>query len=153
MREFDEAGLWLAKAQGSIFEESLERYSGSSPIFIRNYMYAEETFNVDRFDEFDSAKIIFELNKKRLDIGKIKYSNDVIYWIGYIYRYWVYVYETNSIRIYKIANADEMSKYYRAYHTMDPKFAIDRILEDKNINEPMTYERQLELFKKSRNMK
>lgn len=146
MRQFDELGLQLAKSQGNMFEESLSRYEGSSAIFIRNYMFSDEVNKVDRLLEFDSTSIVNSLDKRNLNIGTYKYSPESIYWIGYIYRYWAYVYETTSKRIYKIANADEMHKLYNVYHTMDPKAAINRILEEKNIDIDKSYEKQYELY-------
>lgn len=146
MREYDELGLQLAKSQATLFEESLLKYKGSSAIFIRNFMYSTEVEKVDRYLEFNSSDIINSLNNKDLTIGKNKYSPEIIYWIGYLYRYWAYVYEISSKRIYKIASADEMRKLYKTYHTMDPKVAINRILEEKGINNDNSYERQYELY-------
>lgn len=150
MREFDYTGLQLAKAQGNFFVESLQRYSGSSAIFIRKFMYLNESKQIDDYLVFDSARIVEELSDARLDLGKDKYDKDVIYWIGYIYRYWSYVYEISSKRIYRTINAEEMSKLYYVYHTMDPKKAIDTILETKGISYEMSFEAQYELFKRIR---
>lgn len=146
MRKFDELGLQLAKSQANLFENSLLKYKGSSAIFIRNYMYSEEVEKIDRYLEFNSTNIINNLNNKNLSIGKNRYSPEILYWIGYIYRYWTYVYEMSSKRIYKIANADEMKKLFKVYHTMDPKTAINRILEEKGINEDNSFDKQYELY-------
>lgn len=147
MRKFDELGLQLVKSQANIFEESLSRYKGSSAVFIRNYMYSEEVGRIDRYLEFDSTKINNNLNRRNLDIGTIKYSPETMFWIGYIYRYWAYVYEYSSKQIYKICNADMMNKLYGPYHTMDPKAAIDRILEEKGLVVDDSYEKQYEKYK------
>lgn len=147
MRDFDELGLQLAKSQGNLFEESLLKYKGSSAIFIRNYMYSEEVSKIDKYLEFDSTNIINSLSRRNLDIGTIKYSPEIMYWIGYIYRYWAYVYEYSSKQIYKIANGDMMRKLYKAYHTMDPKIAINRILEEKDLVIDDSYEKQYEKYK------
>lgn len=148
MREFDDLGLQLAKSQANLFVESLSNYKGSSSVYIKNFMYSKEVANIDRNLEFDSAKITEELNKKKLSYGSKKYKEDVIYWIGYIYRYFAYVYEISSKQIYKIINADEMNKLYKVYHTMDPKFAIDRTLEYKEINLDKSVEYQYDLYRK-----
>ena len=91
MKEFDSLGLQLAKSQGMLFEESLTRHKGSSVVFIRNFMWSKEVWYVDRHLEFDSARILESIEDKRLDIGKVKYSHNEVYWIGYIYRYWAYI--------------------------------------------------------------
>ena len=148
MKDFDIIGLHLAEDQANLFVESLHRYTGSSSIFIKRFMYSKEVANVDRDNVFDSAKILSELEKKSLSYGTTKYEEDIIYWIGYIYRYFAYVYEIPSKRIYQIVNADEMRKLYKAYHTMDPKFAIDRLLEAKNIKLDKSPEYQYQLYKR-----
>lgn len=148
MKEFDIIGLHLAEDQGNLFVESLSKYKGSSPIFIRRFMYSKEVAIIDRWNIFDSAQILSELEKKSLSYGTQKYDEDVIYWIGYIYRYFAYVYEIPSKRIYQIINADEMNKIYKVYHTMDPKFAIDRILEEKEISIDKSQDYQYQLYKK-----
>ena len=41
-----------------------------------------------------------------------------------------------------------MRKLYKTYHTMDPKFAIDRLLEAKNIKLDKSPEYQYQLYKR-----
>lgn len=147
MKEFDRTGLKLAKAQANLFLESLSRYSGSSSIFIKRFMYSKEVMNVDRNNIFDSSKILLELESKNLSYGTKKYQEDIIYWIGYIYRYFAYTYEIPSKKIYEIVKPDEMNNMFVAYHTMDPKFAIDRMLEAKKINIEDSPEYQYQLYK------
>ena len=53
--------------------------------------------------------------------------------MGYIYRYWAYTYEITTKEIYKIIKAKELRSLYFPYHSLDPKVAIERILESKNI--------------------
>lgn len=148
MREFDSKGLKLAKGQAYLFENSIKRYKGSSAIFIRSFMYSKEAQKIDRTLELDSASIIYSNNSDYLSKGTEKYEPDIIYWIGYIYRYWAYTFEMSSKQIYKIANAETMRSLYFAYHTMDPKFAIERILEEKEINIDKSFEYQCQLYKK-----
>ena len=148
MREFDSAGLKLAKVQGQLFEDSIKRYKGSSAIFIRSFMYSKEAQKIDRTLVLDSASIIYSSNSDYLSKGTEKYEPDIIYWIGYIYRYWAYVFEMSSKRIYRIANAETMRNLYYAYHTMDPKAAIERILEEEEININKSLEYQYQLYKR-----
>ena len=83
------------------------------------------------------------------------YSKDLIYWIGYIYRYFVITYELTSMQVYKIVKPKELKGLFLPYHTMDPSQAIERILEAKGLftDEKMELERQYEIFKRIRNKK
>ena len=57
------------------------------------------------------------------------YSKDVIYWIGYIYRYWHYYTEESSKAIYKQASVEIMKRNYLMFHTMAPEVAIEDLKE------------------------
>ena len=65
--------------------------------------------------------------------GKIKFSVNEMYWIGYIYRYLSYVYQIDSKNAYKIIKGTELRHLFFAYHSLAPMNAIDRILEAKSI--------------------
>ncbi|MDD7282012.1 MAG: antitoxin, partial [Erysipelotrichaceae bacterium] len=65
--------------------------------------------------------------------GKIKFSVNEMYWIGYIYRYLSYVYQIDSKNAYKIIKGTELRHLFFAYHSLDPMNAIDRILEAKSL--------------------
>ena len=136
MREFDETGLKLCTAQASLFHDSAELFKGSSKVFIRCFMNSPQCVLIDRHMLFDRAQIISELSEKYdIDRGRIRYNPKIMHWIGYIYRYWSYVYELPSKRIYKIIAADELAGLYYAYHSLDPKNAIERIYEAKHLTE------------------
>ena len=58
-----------------------------------------------------------------------KYSPEVLYWIGYLYRYWACTRSEQSKRIYRQAPAKTMKRNYMAFHTFDPDVAIDDLIE------------------------
>ena len=63
------------------------------------------------------------------------FSADVIYWIGYLYRYWHFYTGEDSAKIYKQAPVETMKRNYMMFHTMDPTLAIEdlkEIYEQKN---------------------
>ena len=60
------------------------------------------------------------------------YSKDILYWIGYLYRYWHFYKNESSVKIYKQAPAKIMKRNYLIFHTMAPELAIDDL---KEINE------------------
>ena len=62
-------------------------------------------------------------------------SKEIMYWIGYIYRYWSYTYQKTSKQIYKFIKPKELRSLYYPYHSLDPAQAIERILEAKGVDE------------------
>ena len=53
----------------------------------------------------------------------------MLYWIGYIYRYWHYYSGEKSERIYRQAPVETMKRNYMMFHTMDPALAIEDLKE------------------------
>lgn len=136
MREFDDKGLQLSVQQASMFVEMNKSFLGSSYAIIKAFMNSEVAFRIDMDLIIDSSKVLYELsNYKLINKGKQKISFDVIYWIGYIYRYWTYVFEVSSKETYSIIGPEELEELYGAYHTLDPKAAIERIYDSKNIKQ------------------
>ena len=62
--------------------------------------------------------------------GKV-YSEELIYWIGYIYRYWHYVTGKSSKEIIKLAPVKMMKQNYERLYMMAPEEVIG-ILKEKN---------------------
>ncbi len=139
MREFDSDGRLLCKIQASIFEDSL-KIPGSSAIFIRRFMNSAVAGSMDDKSYLNlssNIETVFEdLNREygETEYGKIKYSSNELNWIGYLYRYWAYVFEWSSSKIFKTVNGREMHSIYLAYHSLDPEQAIARIAESKGID-------------------
>lgn len=146
MRQFDSKGLELAKEQGRLFAQSITSFNGSSSSFAKTFMNSYSCEIIDRNFIFNIDDILFELNNKKLvNIGKNKIHYDVMYWIGYIYRCWSYVYEETSRNIYKNINCEDLAKLYEPYHSIDPLNAIERIRDAKNIRSKLS---QKDLYKK-----
>ena len=82
----------LCQAQAKIFENSVSKTNYSSLIFIRRFMYSTIAKSMDkRVYLYQSDSITDALNTINEEFGessygKIKYSEDQMYWIGYIYR-------------------------------------------------------------------
>lgn len=68
-------------------------------------------------------------DEKRLSTEGEKYPPDVLYWIGYVYRYWACTRGEKSRQIYRQAPAKTMKRNYPAFHTFDPEVAIDDLIE------------------------
>ena len=157
MKKMDSDGILLCELQGATFELSLEKIETSSLIFIRRFM------NSDVVKLFDNGSILqtnlqpqdiieyIEEEYHELKYGKEKYTNNEMYWIGYLYRYFSYTYELSSYRVYKMVKPKELRNLYLPYHTLSVEQAIERILEAKNIQlEVDDIHKQLEIYKKIR---
>lgn len=123
----------LAVMQGQLFEMSgVKGYD--SEIFIKLFMKSSIAKGLDA--EFDymhwaGKEYIFEKfteeNSESLVQGGTIYSNEALYWIGYLYRYWNGYTGESSKMIYKTAGAKTMNSVYYGYHTLDVEMAIDRL--------------------------
>ena len=139
MIKLDRDGLSLCKIQGELFEKSITNVSTSSSIFIRRFMNSEIA---KAFDSKDFLNDTISINGiyKELDAqfgkskyGSTKFNGEVLFWIGYIYRYFSYTYDLSSKQVYKIIKPNELNEIYYVYHTFDCANAIERILEEKGI--------------------
>lgn len=155
MRPMDSEGLKLCAFQGRVFELSLKHSESSSAIFIRRFMNSKAARRLDGssflLEASSELSIIEELEKEygASSYGKIKYSGEELYWMGYIYRYWCYSRQKLSSQVYRSIAASELSGLYLPYHSLDPDAAIARICEAKGIADKEDYfERGLELFRK-----
>ena len=57
------------------------------------------------------------------------YSTEVMYWTGYIYRYWHYYTGESSKAIFQAAGAETMNNCWLGFHTFDVEMAIDDLKE------------------------
>lgn len=127
--------LTLCDTQGQLFELS-GKLGYDSESFIKTFMVSNVVIDLEKdFHHLQWAgkKYIFSrLEEECGDLmsknGQI-YSKEVLYWMGYIYRYWNYYTGESSKDIYKQAPAKTMNVVYLMYHTMSPKMAIDRLKE------------------------
>lgn len=120
----------LCDIQGRLFELALKN-KYDCPAFIKIFMNSQAAAALD--DVYDRLQwageeyILEELEDeaKGLEKAGIIYNKEVMYWIGYIYRYWHYYTNENSREIYKIADAKTMSECWLGFHTLDVEMAID----------------------------
>ena len=158
MKKIDKDGLLLCDMQATAFELSIDSTSVSSEIFMRRYMTSETVKLLDNESVLDmnlqARDIVMQVQEEypESNYGSVKYSNNEMYWIGYLYRYFSYTYELSSKRVYKIVKPKELRGLFLPYHTLSPEQAIERILEAKNIsfNPEDELKRQYEIFKRIR---
>ena len=120
----------LCDIQGRLFELALKN-KYDCPAFIKTFMNSQAAAALD--DVYDRLQwageeyILEELEDeaKGLEKAGIIYNKDVMYWTGYIYRYWHYYTNEDSREIYKIADAKTMNECWLGFHTLDVEMAID----------------------------
>ncbi len=148
--------LMLCDLQARTFEQSVLQTACSSEIFIRRFMHSNAARLLDSgavletgLQQGDLLRMIEEqYGPSRY--GRIKFSTDEMYWIGYIYRYYACVNRISSLQVYRIIKAGELRSLFPQYQAEDPARAVDQILEIKHLprNEADEFRRQYEIFKK-----
>ncbi len=137
----NELQLKMCDVQGRLFELSADRKYSSSA-FIKAFMLSPVAKSLDsKFNHMQWAgeeylldEIISLFDNDIFFKGGAILSKDVLYWIGYIYRYWHYYTGEDSAKIYKQAPYDIMKRNYMIFHTMDPVVAIEDLKEIYNQN-------------------
>lgn len=131
----DELQLKLCDIQGRLFELSAEKRYDSAA-FIKVFMTSEIAKDLDSKynrmqwagEEYLLDEIVSASPEVTLSGGEV-FSADVIYWIGYLYRYWHFYTGEGSAKIYKQAPVETMKRNYMMFHTMDPTLAIEDLKE------------------------
>ena len=137
MRKIDKDGFILCELQAKAFEMSATMSLTSSEIFIRRFMNSQITKSLDSGDVLQTniqAKDVLERIEEQYgssEYGSVKYTENELYWIGYIYRYWHYVTGESSKEIYKQAPVKIMKKNYEKLYMMTPEEVI-YLLKESN---------------------
>lgn len=134
MANLDSQKRQLCDIQGRLFE--LARKKGyDCPVFIKDFMNSHVAASLDDiYDRLQWAGEEYILEELDEEVNGLKkagmvYHAEVMYWIGYIYRYWHYYTNENSWEIYKIAGAETMNECWLGFHTLDVEMAIDDLKE------------------------
>lgn len=124
----------LCDIQGRLFELALK--SGyDCPAFIEAFMNSRAAAALD--DTYDRLQwageeyILEELNDEVCGLEKAGriYPVEVMYWIGYTYRYWHFYTNESSEKIYATADAQTMNECWLGFHTLDVEMAVDDLKE------------------------
>lgn len=126
----------MCDIQGRLFELSADKKYSSSA-FIKVFMtspvakFLDSKFNHMQWagEEYLLDEIVSSVDTETFSKNSDILSKDVLYWIGYIYRYWHYYTGEDSIKIYKQAPYDTMKRNYMIFHTMAPELAIENLKE------------------------
>lgn len=134
----NEIELKLCDIQGRLFELSVDNNLDSMS-FVKKFMLSETAKDLDseynRMQWAGEEYLLEEVTSKE-DINQNNnaevVSKEIMYWIGYIYRYWHYYTGESSAKIYKQAPFKTMKRNYMMFHTMDPVLAIEDLKEINN---------------------
>lgn len=127
--------IQLCDIQGRLFELSGKKNIPSAA-FVKTFMRSHVARGLDssynRLQWMGEEYLLEEVK----DVGKDKlegpgevYDNEVLYWMGYIYRYWHYYTGEESIRILRQAPPQTMKRNYAMFHTFAPELAIEDLKE------------------------
>lgn len=154
MKTMDEIGNKLCRAQAELFVSSISLTNCSSAIFLRRFMNSSVAKRMDDgsflFEASTNESVIAEIEEEfgKTDYGKVKFTENELYWMGYLYRYWCYTYEKTSKQVYRIMKPTELRELFFPYHSLDNAAAVERILEAKNSREEDLTERGVEILRR-----
>lgn len=131
----DELQLKLCDIQGRLFELSAEK-GLPSEAFIKAFMSSETARELDSSynrmqwmgEEYLLEEVCAVAGGALSGEGEV-FRKDVLYWIGYIYRYWHFYSGEDSVKILRQAPVTTMKRNYMIFHTMDPVLAIEDLKE------------------------
>lgn len=129
--------LQLCDIQGRLFKLSARR-GISSAEFIKVFMKSvtakalASSYNRMQWagEEYLLEEVIDEAGDRFEKPGEV-YPEELIYWLGYIYRYWHYVTGEASKEIYKQASIKVMKQKYARLYMMTPE-EVTEILKENN---------------------
>jgi len=125
--------LQLCDIQGRLFELSGEK-GYNSIAFIKTFMLSDVAKGLDsKFNRLQWAGEEYLLAEVAdcAEISKngVVFDKEVLYWTGYIYRFWHFFTGEDSKEIYKQASAETMSRNWLMFHTLAPEVAIEDLKE------------------------
>ena len=125
----------LCDIQGRLFKLSARRGIASAE-FIKIFMKSatakalDSSYNRMQWagEEYLLEEVIDDAGDRFEKPGEV-YPEELIYWIGYIYRYWHYVAGESSKEIYKQAPVKVVKQNYAKFNMMTPEEIIEMLKE------------------------
>lgn len=140
MREFDSQGLHLAEYQGGLFEKSVSRFSCSTKVFLRRFYHSRllnilDKNNLGLLSVPEEGLDEIEREFGETSYGKIKWNPDVLFWIGYTYRYISYTRDTETTLLMKLFPPEIMRDVYFVFHTQSMEWVVENLLYKQKLSE------------------
>lgn len=150
IRKKDEIVYRLASMQARIFEKA--SVSGlPSYHFIHAFLRSSDAASIDDLSFLiggsSEAEVYLNVTaslKKRS--GGTIYPPNVMHWMGFFYRYGVYLSGISSAKLIKMVSPKHLFGVYEAYHGLDIEKAVKRVFDELNIDNPTPAERFAFLF-------
>lgn len=124
----------LCDIQGRLFELSVKQGYDSTE-FIKAFMTSKCAIALDDiYDRLQWAGEEYILEELNDEVGGLIKSNhlfstEVMFWSGYLYRYWHFYTGHTSNIIYSMADAQTLNELWLGFHTLDIEMAIDNLIE------------------------
>ena len=123
----------LSDIQGRVFELSLTKNLNSVD-FIEKFMNSATCKYLDTsYDRLQWAgeEYILEnfLEEHSIKSDGKQFDKEILFWIGYVYRYWHLLTGESSKDIYKQADAKTMNESYLGFHSLGVPMAIEDLKE------------------------
>lgn len=129
----DSLQLKLCDIQGRLFELAGKKGCDSAPFmkaFMKSAVARELDSTYNRMQWAGEEYLFAELDETvGLPKGGTVYHQEVLYWSGYLYRFWHYYTGESSKEIYKQAPAVTMNRNWLMFHTFAPEMAIEDLKE------------------------
>lgn len=127
----NEIELQIVHIQARLFENA-SYLPGKE--FATSFMKSDIARNLDK--KYNSLQYCGEeylLEAFMEDVGihtdGTRYPSEVMFWMGYIYRYWHYLTGESSREIVRQAPPELVKQTYAGLHTIDPSLAVERLKE------------------------
>lgn len=133
-KELSSFELQLCDIQGRLFELALKE-NLEYPDFAEKFMNSETArfldYPYDRLQWAGEEYILENLMEEAVlkQCRGENYSQEQVYWMGYVYRYWHFYTGETSREIYTQADACQMTGCYLGFHTLDVPMAIEDLKE------------------------
>ena len=126
--------LKLCDIQGRLFKNSISAGYNSAD-FMKQFMNSNVARDLDSvYNRMQWAGEEYLLEEFADECpsttkGNDQYNKEMMYWSGYLYRYWHLLTGESSKEIYSQAPAKTMNINYLMFHTMAPELAIEDLKE------------------------
>jgi len=152
VKTFDSEGMTLCRFQGDLFAYGEDNSDCSSSCFVRAFLYSSLAKRLDTgdfyFEATDVPKAFAELaSEKSLSRGNEKRGAKILYWVGYLLRYWAYTEGVSSAALAKRIKPSVLFGVYEAYHGLSMAEAVERIKESIGEKDPKAIARRIYLRK------